>query len=531
MTPPIESAALLLVVDDTEANRYAKARVLRAAGFQVIEAATGEAGLRLIAEKKPRLVLLDVNLPDVNGWDVCRRIKRDPTTDSVLVLQMSATFVTEEDRVRSLEGGADACLTEPIEPPVLVATVRALLRARRAEDALREVLERERGLRSAAEAANRAKDEFLATLSHELRSPLGAILTWASLLRMGKLDAERTARAVDAIERNTALQVRMVDDLLDVSRIVSGKMQLQLTLVDLAMVVERTLESIRPAALIKNIAIETYLDPDLGPVSGDPARLQQVVWNLLSNALKFTPKSGKVSIRVEGKASQALITVSDDGKGIDPAVLPRVFERFLQADSSPTRSEGGLGLGLAIVRHFVELHGGTVEAHSPGAGLGSTFVVKLPVPAIGLGSGRGPHHELRAKLQKETLPALGPLRALVVDDEVDAREAISIVLEQCGATVTAVGSVAEALASFEKSVPDIVVSDIAMPHEDGYVLITKLRAIPQDRGGRVPALALTAYAGSIDEKRILASGFQAYLAKPMSATALGAAVASLVRPE
>src|SRR5215475_4572848 len=287
MASKIDTPSLLLVVDDNETARYGKCRILRQAGFEVIEAADGTDALRLVKERKPRLVLLDVKLPDVDGWAVCGEIKGDPSTESVLVLQMSATFVREDDTVRSLEGGADGCLTEPCDPLVLVATIRALLRARRAEDELREALAREQGLRGAAEAANRAKDEFLATLSHELRSPLSAILTWASLLRTGRLDQRRTKQAVEAIERNTRLQVRLIEDLLDVSRIISGKMRLEFTLVDLGAVVEAALDSVREAASAKGVRIESTADPSLGPVSGDAARLQQVVWNLLSNALKF----------------------------------------------------------------------------------------------------------------------------------------------------------------------------------------------------------------------------------------------------
>ncbi|HZP40218.1 MAG TPA: ATP-binding protein, partial [Candidatus Binatia bacterium] len=356
----------VLVVDDNELARYGKSRILRRAGFDVSEAATGEEAMRSVAARPPRLVVLDVNLPDIDGWEICRRIKADPATASVLVLQVSATYVREEDTVRALEGGADACLTEPIEGPVLVATVKALLRARQAEDALRDALAREQAAREAAEAANRTKDEFLAALSHELRSPLTAILTWVTLLRGSGLDEERKARALDTIERNTRLQAKLIDDLLDVSRIISGKMRLDVALVDLVRVVEDPLEAVRPAAEAKGVALEALVDAGIGPVLGDAGRLQQVVWNLLSNAVKFTPKGGRVRVSLGEAGSQARIRVSDSGRGIEPEFLPHVFERFRQADSSTTRAEGGLGLGLAIVRHLVELHGGTVEVESPG---------------------------------------------------------------------------------------------------------------------------------------------------------------------
>jgi signal transduction histidine kinase len=525
MSSTIDTPSLVLVVDDNETARYGKCRILRQAGFEVIEAADGANALRLVAERKPRLLLLDVKLPDIDGWEVCRRIKANPGTESVLVLQMSATFVREDDTVRSLEGGADGCLTEPCDPLVLVATIRALLRARRAEDDLREALAREQGLRGAAEAANRAKDEFLATLSHELRSPLGAILTWASLLRTGRLDERRTKQAVEAIERNTRLQVRLIEDLLDVSRIISGKMRLEFALVDLAAVIEAALDSVRSVASAKGIRIESTIDPSLGPVSGDAGRLQQVVWNLLSNALKFTPKAGHVEIRLTEVDSVAQIEVTDTGAGIDATLLPHIFERFRQADSSTTRAEGGLGLGLALVRHFVELHGGTVEAKSEGLGKGATFLVRLPLAAVRLPPRRVEALEaLRARLPSVTLPNLEGIRILVVDDEADAREAIAIVLEQCGASVTTASSVPEAMTGYAGAAFDAIVSDIAMPHEDGFALIARLR-----ERGSTPALALTAYASADDEQRVLAAGYQAYLTKPIVATDLGDAVARLVR--
>src|SRR5262245_3206470 len=373
---------LILVVDDNEPARYTKVRILRDAGYEVVEAATGDEALRLVAEWVPRLILLDVNLPGVDGWEVCRRLKADPATASVAVLQVSATHVREEDTVRALEGGADASLTEPIEPAVLVATVRALLRARLAEAALRDALAREQTTRAAAEAANRTKDEFLATLSHELRSPLGVILTWVTLLRSGRIDEAGRTRAYQAIERNTRHQAKLIEDLLDVSRIISGKMRLDVGVVDLAEVVDAAREGVRHAAEAKRIQLAVLPPAAVGPVSGDANRLQQVIWNLLSNAIKFTPRGGQVTVGVARVDSQAQIQVVDSGRGIDPAFLPHIFERFRQADSSTTRSEGGLGLGLAIVRHLVELHGGTVGAESTGVGQGSTFTVRLPLHAV-----------------------------------------------------------------------------------------------------------------------------------------------------
>src|SRR5262245_8277213 len=296
MSPP--TTGLILVVDDNEAGRYTKVRILRDAGYEVIECGTAEEAFRLVGERSPRLILLDVNLPDVDGWEVCRRLKANPETASVAILQVSATHVREEDTVRALEGGADASLTEPIEPAVLVATVRALLRARIAEDALRDALSREQIIRAAAEAANRTKDEFLATLSHQLRSPLGVILTWVALLRSGRIDDAGRTRALEAIERNTRHQAKLIEDLLDVSRIISGKMRLDVGVVNLVEVIEAAFDAVRHAADAKVIHLEAIPNMTMGAVSGDAARLQQIIWNPLSNTVTPTQHSG--SHRREG---------------------------------------------------------------------------------------------------------------------------------------------------------------------------------------------------------------------------------------
>jgi signal transduction histidine kinase len=522
---------LILVVDDNETARYGKARVLRRVGFDVIEAPSGSGALRLAAERLPRLMVLDINLPDIGGWEVCRRVKANPETASIAVLQVSATHVHEEDTVRSLDSGADGSLVEPIEPSVLVATVRALLRARRAEDALRDALAREQVARASAEGANRMKDEFLATLSHELRSPLGAIVTWVTLLRSRPPDESRLARGLEAIERSTRLQVKLIEDLLDVSRIISGKMRLDVSLVSLASVIDAALDAVLPAATAKGIRIEATVDSTVGPISADAGRVQQVVWNLLSNAVKFTPKNGRVEVRVEEFGSMAQIRVDDTGHGIDPMFLPHIFERFRQADSSSTRAEGGLGLGLAIVRHLVELHGGTVQAESAGVGKGSTFTVRLPLPAVRttIVAPVESSHGARLRLGVPALPSLERVRVLVLDDEQDAREAITAVLEGCGARVTAVGTVRDALGTLKTETTDVIVSDIAMPKEDGYTFIKELHGRRDAKDSRVPTLALTAYASVEEQRRILAAGFDGFLAKPIEATELASAVARLSR--
>jgi len=521
------NGGIILVVDDHETSRDAKARSLRVAGFQTIEASTGADTLRLVGEQHPRLVILDVQLPDLDGWEVCRRLKQNPATASVPVLQISATFVRKDDTGRAFEGGADACLTEPIEPPVLVATVRALLRARAAEDSLREALGREQLARNAAESANRAKDEFLALLSHELRSPLGAILTWVTLLRQGPVDGGVAARGLEAIERNARLQVKLIEELLDVSRIATGETRLDLSVVELPQLVRAVLESAGPAAIAKGVRFDAFVDPNVGTILGDPTRLQQTLWNLLSNAIKFTPKGGWADMRVLRCDSNIEIRVTDSGKGIDPAFLPYIFERFRQADSSMTRSEGGLGLGLAIVRHVVELHGGTVEAASPGLGQGATFTLRLPIPALRPARPPALRMRVRELAGCDGWDLLDGLRLLVVDDEGDARDAIGTVLQSAGAEVVTASSVREALDAIRARAPDVIVSDIAMPVEDGFALIREIRSRVPDSSRPIRAIALTAYAGEHASERVFEAGFDAHLIKPIEAARLVSAVASL----
>jgi PAS domain S-box-containing protein len=381
-----------------------------------------------------------------------------------------------------------------------------------------------------AQEANRMKDEFLATLSHELRTPMNAILGWAQLLREGQLDAATAARAVLTIDRNARVQTQLISDILDASRIVSGKLRLDIRPVELVRAVEAALDTVRPAAQAREIRLHTALDAGAGLVSGDADRLQQVVWNLLSNAIKFTPHGGQVSVRLARVNSHVQLTVEDTGIGVDPDFLPHVFERFRQGDSSNTRPHGGLGLGLALVRHLVELHGGTVQASSPGRDQGSTFIVKLPVMSVV----RPPALELplAAPGNVPAAPSVGALdgvNVLLVDDEADARELFKTLLERSGAHVTAVASGAEAFSAFTASPPDVVVSDIEMPEENGYDLIRRLRGLPPERGGRIPAAALTAYARAEDRMRALRAGFQIHVSKPVQPAELVAVVASLVR--
>jgi len=395
-------------------------------------------------------------------------------------------------------------------------------RKRREEERVRLLADMQHARRE-AEVANRVKDEFLATLSHELRTPLGAILLWARLLRGTPLDQATTARALEMIEQDAKALERIVGDILDVSRIITGKLGLQVGVVDPGPTIEAAIESLRPAANARSIHIECALDRSVTPISGDEARLRQVVWNLLSNAIKFTPKGGRIEVRLERAESWAQITVKDTGQGIKPDFLPHVFERFLQADSSTTRTHGGLGLGLAIVRHLVELHGGSVHADSPGEGRGATFAVRLPLlPVRPLEAGRKSRQPAGGQA-----PTLEGVRVLLVEDDLNTRESLGTLLRQRGARVTATESAAEGLRALEREPPDVLVSDLGMPHEDGFALIRKVRALGQERGGHVPAVALTGYASAETRARALSEGYDVHLPKPADPEELTALIARL----
>ncbi len=381
--------------------------------------------------------------------------------------------------------------------------------------------------RAEAEAANRAKDAFLATVSHELRTPLSPILSWVRMLRDGALDPVQVQRALEVIERNARMQAQLIEDLLDVSRIVEGKLRLHVRPVALAGIVENAVETVRAAADAKEIRLQVVLDSGAAMVAGDPDRLQQIVWNLLSNAVKFTPKGGRVQIVLERVNSHVELSVADTGAGLSRAQLPHLFERFWQGDASPTRVHGGLGLGLAIVRHLVELHGGTVTAESGGEGQGSTFTVTLPLAPIA----RKTDDPVRRHptMHEAAVPSssrLDGLRVLLVDDDPDSNEAVRLLLVQSGADVRVAASASQALEILNRWTPDVLVSDIGMPVEDGYALLAKVRARADERG-RIPAIALTAYAAVEDRVRLLSAGFQMHVAKPADPGELTAAIATV----
>lgn len=542
----ISEKITILSVDDNDANLYARGRILRREGFAVVEALNGADALRLVRELKPPLVLCDVQMPDINGLEVCRLIKTDPELISTFVLQISASLIEPQDKARALDGGADAYLTEPVEPEELLATVRALLRLHRAEIDLRQTqtnlaaaLRAEQEARQAAETATRLKDEFLAVISHELRSPLNSILGWNQFLMRGA-DEATVRRAAVVIERQGAQQLRLIEDLIDTSRITMGKMRLEVQPVELAEVILAALDTVRPAAAAKNILLLPDFDKDAGQISGDSDRLQQVVWNLLTNAVKFTPSGGTVFVGLRRESSNVALTVRDTGQGIEPKFLPFVFDRFRQADASTSRRFGGLGLGLALVRHLIEMHGGTVTAESTGENQGTTFTARFPLRAIHAkpeflysSEPENPAQSVSA-MEAGNNQALAGVSALVVDDETDSRELIAQTLAQFGALVKTVKSGAEALAQLNAADEKIqenlrftvLICDIGMPFEDGFATLGKIRRLADDYA-RLPAIALTAYARQADRDQAFAAGFQEYLTKPVQTNILVDAINSL----
>ncbi|MEW6734436.1 MAG: PAS domain S-box protein [Acidobacteriota bacterium] len=373
-----------------------------------------------------------------------------------------------------------------------------------------------------AQEANRIKDEFLATVSHELRTPLTAMLGWTRMLRIGKLDETKYQRALEAIERNARSQAQIIDDLLDVSRIITGKLRLEVRPISFATIIEAAIDSVRPAAEAKAIQLNTVFEMDVGLISGDPDRLQQVIWNLLSNAIKFTPERGRVDVQVKRVNTSMEVMINDTGIGISPDFLPYVFERFRQADGSITRTHSGLGLGLAIVRHLVELHGGTVEVASPGVGKGTSFKVVIPLTNVNREAIKD------HSLNKVDTSMLEGLRILFVDDDIDTCEMVTIMLAQHSASVRTANSASEAFKLLQYWKPDVLISDIGMPDEDGYSLIRRVRTLKPEQGGQIPAIALTAYVRTEDQRRALLAGFQMHLAKPIEPTQLTVALVSLI---
>jgi PAS domain S-box-containing protein len=399
-----------------------------------------------------------------------------------------------------------------------------------AEEERAAALVRERDARQHAEEADRLKDEFLATLSHELRTPLTSILGWASMIRNGEVEGSNASRAIETIERNARSQARLIDDLLDVSRIITGNLRLDLHPLNLAPIVDTALDALRPTADAKGMKLQTRFVPGQCLVKGDPNRLRQVIWNLLSNEIKFTPLHGSVSIDLTCVESTARLTVSDTGDGISPEFLPYVFDRFRQAEGSISRKQGGLGLGLAVARHLVELHGGTIRAESDGIGKGAVFTVDLPLAQERRDPARAEERRREVERRRSRMGAvrLDGVHVLLVEDDDDSRKLLGTMLKRYGARVTSTKSAAEALAVFEGELPDVLLSDIGMPDQDGYELMRKLRALPPERGGKTPAIALTGYASRKDRERALNTGYQQHMAKPIEQADMIKAIAALV---
>jgi PAS domain S-box-containing protein len=451
---------------------------------------------------------------------------------------------TKAGEIRHVELSAFTMRNGSAEPVCFVGIKRDITERKKSQEALQrsetqrtdlfdnaavseELFKRERAARAEAEKANRLKDEFLATLSHELRTPLNAVIGWSRMLGSGRLDRESSKHALEVIERNAWAQKQIIEDILDVSRVITGKLQLNLGPLDLVAVIDAALDAVRPAMEAKDIRIETIIDASLRMISGDADRLQQAVWNILSNAAKFTPAGGKVEISVSQTATHVHVQVKDSGPGIDPAFLPHVFERFRQADGSTTRAHGGLGLGLAIVRHLVELHGGTIGVENRTDDKGAIFTIRLPLPSGELRPEALPSASSIFKDAQQEQQSLDGLKILLVDDETDTLDLISVELAQHGAKVTGVPSAEEALKALEQFEFDVLISDIGMPNTDGYDLIRQVRKHEQGGERRLPAVALTAYARVQDRMRAILAGFSTHIAKPVEANELVTVVASL----
>jgi putative addiction module CopG family antidote len=517
------TARILLADDNADMRDYLR-RLLQP-HYEVEVVTDGIAALAAIRKQLPDLVLSDIMMPGLDGLQLLRELRVQPSTREIPIILLSAR-AGEESRIEGLEMGADDYLIKPFSARELLARVRTnleLSRLRKQAEAERAERIQEQAARVEAEAANRMKDEFLQVFSHEIRTPLNGMLGWTKMLSRGKLDSSATARALETIERNAKAQAKLVDDLLEMSRMMRGQLRLEERPLSLISVILEAVETVRLQAETKAVSIETMLDKSADFVFGDANRLQQVVCNLLINAVKFTPSGGRVEIWLQSVGTDALVQVKDTGIGIRTDFLPYIFDRFRQADASTTRTYGGLGLGLAIVRHLVEMHGGTVQADSPGIGKGATFTVRLPLIS-------NPSVSRNAELilpSDDAQVSLNGLRVLVVDDEADGRDLVTFILQQHGAIVTATASVAEALSVLLQQMPHLLISDLGMPQEDGYSLIRKVRTLPAESGGRIPALALTAYAKEEDRRRALLAGFQMHLSKPFEPDDLVIVVANL----
>lgn len=516
-------AADLIAITHAEPERAELIRALM--GRRAPDPGAAHGLFHVLRTGKPEL-LPALDGPDADSLDIARDTGELEIIRQLGVVSWAGVPLTVQGRTF---GAITVASTDParrFDPADLALLEELARRASVAVDNAR-LFDMAQTERARAEEANRAKDLFLSTLSHELRTPLTAILGWTRMLRTGALPEDKRVKGLETIERNARAQVALIEDILDLSRIITGKLRLDLQPVELATVVEAAAETVRPAADARGVRLQLALDPDAGTIYGDPGRLQQVVWNLLTNAVKFTPKGGRVSVWLRRESSHVEVTVADTGQGIDAALLPYVFDRFRQGDASTTRTHGGLGLGLAIVKHLMELHGGTIEAASAGEGRGATFTARVPIAPLRASTTPAGETSPRGAPDFECPTELAGLKVLVVDDEVDAREWVGSLLEHCRAVVTTAGSAAEALEALHAARPDLIISDIGMPGEDGFSLIKKIRALTPADGGRTPAIALTAYARMEDRTRAMVAGFNMHVSKPIEPAELLITIANL----
>ena len=556
----------ILVVDDRDENLLALEAILSDPGYNLVRAKSGRDALREVLDRDFALILLDVVMPGVDGYETATLIRERARSRNTPIIFLTANDWGEKGVFRGYNVGAVDYLIKPVPTDVLRSKVAVFVELFNKQEALRigqerlettiaertrelelanralsaeieerrkieiervGLLRREQAARKDAEAANRLKDEFLATLSHELRTPLNAIMGWAHVLGQSAGDRSTVQRASTVIKQNALAQAQLVEDILDVSRIVGGKLVLDTAAVDLKTTIEAAVDSLMPAANAKSIRVERRLMHGI-TVVGDRDRLQQVVWNLLSNAFKFTPKNGCVNVELSEESGDASVSVSDNGIGIAPDFLPFVFDRFRQADSSMSRRHNGLGLGMAIVRHLVELHGGTVSVTSPGEGKGATFwlrmpkcVGELPIPDAVV-QRVAPMTESSVELEQ-----LNGVHILIVEDDPDSRQVLALLLQKLGALVEAVASAREAFDRMNHRRPDVVVSDIGMPEEDGYAFIRRLRQQPAEGERKLPAIALTAYARKQDADAAIGAGYDRHLPKPVAPADLVRAIKSV----
>ncbi|HZO23037.1 MAG TPA: response regulator [Steroidobacteraceae bacterium] len=518
--------ARILIVDDLPEKLLVYSSLLDDIDAEIVTARSGTEALKRVLDGQFAVILLDVNMPDIDGLETATLIRSHRNGRHTPIIFITS-YADEMQTTRAYELGAVDYILSPVVASVLRTKVRVFVDLYEAHEALarsnRDLESRVKERTAELEQLSRLKDEFLATMSHELRTPLNAIFGWVTLLRTRRLDAPTQERALETIERNARAQKRLIEDLLDVSRIVTGKVALELATFDPRRAIRGALDTMQPAAQAKDIRIISRLDSEVGTVRGDFARLQQIVCNLLSNSIKFTQPGGEIEVSLTPFNESAQICVTDSGQGIKPEFLPLVFDRFRQEDGSISRRHGGLGLGLAIVRHLVELHGGAVEAHSDGEGKGSRFIIRIPTRAQ-IGDLAGAEDTSPAPASSSMLAGL---RLLVVDDEPGARELISNVLRGYGAEVSVADSGQLALTKLFEVRPHVLIADLGMPGMDGYALIEQVRALEPEFGGQTPAIAVTGYASPSDRLRALQAGYQNHVAKPVEPEELAIVISSL----